>query len=159
MVGAQGEKGEQGEKGAQGNAGEKGDAGGSPGAAAAGDTLMCFSTTMPLGEQTAYMGYGSHADEHIIASIILPFDAVVVGFMAKATQGTTRVSGSAQLFGDGGAIVGVDCNLQKQQGQTSCSATPGSLMDVALDAGDNLSVRIIASGGDFRSAGACLVLE
>ena len=127
--------------------------------AEAGDTVMCFSTTTPLGAQTAYMGHGSHADEHIISSIILPIDGVVVGFMVKATQGDTRVSGSAQLIGDGGAIVGVDCNLQKRQGQTTCSATPGQLNGVTVSSGDNLSVRIIADGADFRSAGACLVLE
>ena len=176
--GVDGEDGAEGPQGVQGKIGLTGPAGepGVPGESDAGDALLCFSSTTSIGTQGKFVGLGTNSGNHADISIVIPFGARVSGFVAKASQGNSPRSGTAQLMrdvsaecadlmgrgdGSGGDIPSAVCSWPAEGAP---NATCSAVLDVNdacrdLPALDSLSVHFNTENGSVEGGSACVTLE
>ena len=170
--GPQGIAGLVGPEGPQGPAGEPG----VPGESDAGDALLCFSAATSIGTQGKFVGLGTNSGNHADISIVIPFGARVSGFVAKASQGNTPRSGTAQLMrdvsadcadllgrgdGTGGDIPSAVCSWPSVGAPGATCLANLNVNDVCRDlaALDSLSVHFSTDNGSVEGASACVTLE
>ena len=170
--GSQGIAGLVGPEGPQGPAGEPG----VPGESDAGDALLCFSAATSIGTQGKFVGLGTNSGNHADISIVIPFGARVSGFVAKASQGNTPRSGTAQLMrdvsadcadllgrgdGSGGDIPSAVCSWPSVGAPGATCLANLNVNDVCRDlaALDSLSVHFSTDNGSVEGASACVTLE
>ena len=176
--GVDGEDGAEGPQGVQGKIGLTGPAGepGVPGESDAGDALLCFSSTTSIGTQGKFVGLGTNSGNHADISIVIPFGARVSGFVAKASQGNSPRSGTAQLMrdvsaecadlmgrgdGSGGDIPSAVCSWPAEGAPNATCAAVLDVNDACRDlpALDSLSVHFNTENGSVEGGSACVTLE